>query len=170
MGPGGVEPPPPPCKGGVLTVRLRTHLYFLIAKIYACMLLLKLNLKMVMKEMEVIVLVLISVLLGVFGQLSLKQGMKNIGTFELKDFISVRALELIKEKFVVLGIVLYIFATLLWLVILSKTELSFAYPLLSIGYLLIALFSKIFLNENVTSIRLLGILLISIGVFLLLRG
>jgi len=120
--------------------------------------------------MEVIVLVLISVLLGVFGQLSLKQGMKNIGTFELKDFISVRALELIKEKFVVLGIVLYIFATLLWLVILSKTELSFAYPLLSIGYLLIALFSKIFLNENVTSIRLLGILLISIGVFLLLRG
>jgi multidrug transporter EmrE-like cation transporter len=123
-----------------------------------------------MKKMEVVVLVLISVLLGVFGQLSLKQGMKNIGNFEIKDFFSARIFELVTEKFVVIGIVLYAIATLLWLVVLSKAELSFAYPMLAIGYILIAIFSKIFFGENVTFVRFLGILLISIGVFLLLKS
>ena len=120
--------------------------------------------------MEVIVLVLISVLLGVFGQLSLKQGMKNVGNFEIKDFLSARVFELIAEKFVVIGVVLYVIATLLWLVILSKAELSFVYPMLAIGYILIAIFSKIFFGENVTFARFLGILLISAGVFLLLKS
>jgi hypothetical protein len=41
-----------------------------------------------MKKMEAIVLVMISTLLGVLGQLSLKQEMKNIGNFEVKDFLS----------------------------------------------------------------------------------
>jgi multidrug transporter EmrE-like cation transporter len=123
-----------------------------------------------MKKMEVIVLVLISVLLGVLGQLSLKQGMKNIGNFEVKDFLSNKIFELVAEKFVVIGIVLYAIATLLWLVVLSKAELSFAYPMLAVGYILIAIFSKIFFGENVTFVRFLGILLISIGVFLLLKS
>jgi len=123
-----------------------------------------------MKKMEVIVLVLISVILGVLGQLSLKQGMKNIGNFEVKDFLSSRIFELVAEKFVVIGIVLYAIATLLWLVVLSKAELSFAYPMLAIGYILIAIFSKIFFGENVTFVRFFGILLISMGVFLLLKS
>jgi multidrug transporter EmrE-like cation transporter len=123
-----------------------------------------------MKKMEVIALVLISVLLGVLGQLSLKQGMKNVGNFEIKDFLSSRIFKLIAEKFVVIGIALYAIATLLWLVILSKAELSFAYPMLAIGYILIAIFGKLFFGENITLIRFLGILLISIGVFLLLKS
>jgi multidrug transporter EmrE-like cation transporter len=123
-----------------------------------------------MKKMEVIALVLISVLLGVLGQLSLKQGMKNIGNFEVKDFLSARIFELIGEKFVVIGIVLYAIATLLWLVVLSKAELSFTYPMLAIGYILIAIFGKVLFGENVTFVRFLGILLISLGVFLLLKS
>jgi multidrug transporter EmrE-like cation transporter len=123
-----------------------------------------------MKKMEAIVLVLISVLLGVSGQLSLKQGMKNIGNFEIKDFLSNKVFELIAEKFVVIGIASYAIATLLWLVVLSKAELSFAYPMLAIGYILIAIFSKIFFGENITFVRFLGILLISLGVFLLLKS
>jgi len=123
-----------------------------------------------MKKMEAIVLVLISTLLGVLGQLSLKQGMKNIGNFEIKDFLSNKVFKLITEKFVVIGIASYAIATLLWLVVLSKAELSFAYPMLAIGYILIAIFSKIFFGENVTFVRFLGILLISLGVFLLLKS
>jgi multidrug transporter EmrE-like cation transporter len=96
--------------------------------------------------------------------------MKKIGNFELKDFFSARIFELVAEKFVVIGIALYAIATLLWLVVISKEELSFAYPMLAIGYILIAIFSKVFFNENVTFVRFLGILLISIGVFLLLKG
>jgi len=120
--------------------------------------------------MEALILVLFSVLLGVFGQLSLKQGMKNIGTFEVKYLFSNRIFELIKEKFIIVGVATYSIAFFLWLVVLSKAELSFAYPMLAIGYILIAIFSRIFFNENVTEIRLIGIILISIGVFLLLKS
>jgi len=120
--------------------------------------------------MEAIVLVLISVVLGVFGQLSLKQGMRKIGNFELEYFFSSKVFRLITEKFVVIGVMLYVIATLLWLVILSKAELSFAYPMLAIGYILIAIFSKILFGENVTFVRVIGILLISVGVFLLLKS
>jgi len=123
-----------------------------------------------MKKMEVLILILISILLGVFGQLSLKQGMKNVGNFELKDFISSKIFSLITEKFVVVGVAMYAIATLLWLTILSKAELSFAYPMLAIGYVLIAIFSKLFFNENVTALRFLAVILISVGIFLLLKS
>jgi len=123
-----------------------------------------------MEKMGVIALILFSVLLGVLAQLSLKQGMKNVGKFEIRDFASSKIFKLIEEKFVVIGVVLYAIATLFWLVSLSKVELSLAYPMLALGYVLIAIFSKIFFNENVTMTRFIGILLISIGVFLLLRS
>jgi multidrug transporter EmrE-like cation transporter len=123
-----------------------------------------------MKKMEAIVLVLISVLLGVSGQLSLKQGMRKIGNFELEYFITTKVFEILKEKFVILGIFCYTIATIIWLVVLSKAELSFVYPLLAIGYVLIAILSKFLFNENVTFVRFLGIILISIGIFLLLRS
>ncbi|MDT7858492.1 MAG: EamA family transporter [Candidatus Aenigmarchaeota archaeon] len=123
-----------------------------------------------MKKMEAIALVLISVLLGVSGQLSLKQGMRKVGNFELEYFLTTKVFEILKEKFIIIGIFCYAIATLIWLVVLSKAELSFAYPLLAIGYVLIAIFSKFLFNENVTFVRFLGIILISIGVFLLLRS
>ena len=123
-----------------------------------------------MKKMEALILVLVSVLLGVFGQLSLKQGMKNIGTFEVKYLFSNRIFELIKEKFIIVGVAMYSIAFFLWLVVLSKAELSFAYPMLAIGYVLIAIFSKLFFNENVTALRFLAVVLISIGIFLLLKS
>jgi multidrug transporter EmrE-like cation transporter len=123
-----------------------------------------------MKKMEAIVLVLISVLLGVFGQLSLKQGMRKVGNFELEYFFTTKAFDILKEEFIILGIICYAIASLIWLVVLSKAELSFAYPLLAIGYVLIAIFSKFLFDENVTFVRFLGILLISAGVFLLLKS
>ena len=123
-----------------------------------------------MKKMEALILVLVSVLLGVFGQLSLKQGMKNVGTFEVKYLFSNRIFELVKEKFIIVGVAMYSIAFFLWLVVLSKAELSFAYPMLAIGYVLIAIFSKLFFNENVTALRFLAVVLISIGIFLLLKS
>ena len=120
--------------------------------------------------MEIVLLILISVILGAFGQIFLKKGMKNVGEIEIKDLLSSKFFNLIREKFLFLGIALYGLAAIVWLVILSKAELSFAYPLISIGYILVAVLSKIFLNESLTLVRFLGIILIFIGVFLILRS
>lgn len=121
-------------------------------------------------DLETFLLILISVCLGVAGQISLKYGIKNLGPLETKDFFSYRILSIISEGFVLLGISFYLVATFLWLIILSKTELSSAYPMLAIGYILIALLSKILLNENLTILKFVGIILISIGVFMILKS
>lgn len=61
----------------------------------------------------------------------------------------------------------YVFGSLLWLVILSQAELSFVYPMISIGYVITAILGKLLFNENVTFFRFLGILLIIGGVYLI---
>lgn len=121
-------------------------------------------------ELKILILILTSVLLGVFGQISLKHGMNNLGSLEIKDIFSRKLLSVILEKFVFVGIVFYLIATLIWLVILSKVELSTAYPMLAIGYVIIALLSKFLLNEKLTLLKFIGIILISIGVFLVLKS
>ena len=114
-------------------------------------------------KMDVLILILISVLLGVFGQLSMKRGMTIVGQISLNEFFSARIFSIILNSYVFLGISLYVAATALWLVVLSNEEL--AYPLISLGYIFVAGFSKIFFGENLTVFRMLGIALIVVGTY-----
>jgi drug/metabolite transporter (DMT)-like permease len=57
-----------------------------------------------------------------------------------------------------------------WLVVLSRLELSLVYPMVSVAYILVALFSWFFFKENVNLVRWLGILVIVMGVFLISRS
>ncbi|MEM5831173.1 MAG: EamA family transporter [Candidatus Aenigmatarchaeota archaeon] len=120
-------------------------------------------------EVETLTLILISISLGIAGQLCLKHGINNFGHLSINDFLTKKIFQIIFQKFVFLGILLYAIATFLWLIILSKTELSIAYPMLAIGYIIIAILSKILFNENLTLLKFIGIVLISIGVFILLK-
>ena len=120
-----------------------------------------------MRRMQVLGLILLSVVLGVLGQISLKLGMREVGEIELKDLASKKIFKLIFQKFVVAGIFMYGVATIFWLVVLSKEEVSFAYPLIGIGYILVAIFGKILFNENLTLLRMIGIVLIAIGAYLI---
>ncbi|MGE4357225.1 MAG: EamA family transporter [Candidatus Omnitrophota bacterium] len=61
----------------------------------------------------------------------------------------------------------YFTSSLIWLMVLSRAELSYAYPMLSLGYIMIVFLSWIIFKENVSFWRWLGIILISFGVGLL---
>ncbi|MDI6825934.1 MAG: EamA family transporter [Candidatus Aenigmarchaeota archaeon] len=117
--------------------------------------------------MSVLLLVLTCVLIGVIGQLAMKKGMNVVGVISLKDIFSWRIFQIVFQRYVFIGIVLYVLASLIWLVVLSKEELSFVYPLISIGYLITAILSKIFFNEILTVFRFFGIILICSGVYLI---
>lgn len=119
------------------------------------------------EKMSVLLLVLISIILGVFGQLSMKRGMNTVGPIGLKNVFSTEIFSIIFQKFVFLGFMLYILSSMLWLVALSQEELSFIYPLISIGYILTAILSKFLFNESLTIFRFFGILLICGGVYLI---
>ncbi|MEK6941065.1 MAG: transporter [Nanoarchaeota archaeon] len=110
-------------------------------------------------------LAFISILLAVFGQLSLKYGMIRHGEINLKintlvkDFFHV-----FTRPFVMLGVVLYGLSGIIWIVVLSKLDLSMAYPLVSVSYVLVALLSKFLFKENISKLRWVSIIVIMIGV------
>jgi drug/metabolite transporter (DMT)-like permease len=118
-------------------------------------------------KMNVLFLVFICVGMGVIGQLAMKKGMNTIGNIGVKDIVSSRIFEILFQKYVFTGMVFYVLASLLWLVILSQEELSFAYPLISIGYIITTILGKFWFNENVTFFRFLGVLLIFGGVYII---
>jgi len=118
---------------------------------------------------DTLVFVLISVVLGAFGQLFMKMGLKE-NPIEFKDLLSLKLFNVIFQKYVFIGVVLYLLAVLLWFVVLSKAELSFAYPLISLAYVITAFLAIYFFGEQVTLVRWLGIVLILAGVFFITRS
>ena len=118
--------------------------------------------------MSVFILVSICVLMGVIAQLSMKKGMNIVGTVGLNDIFSTKVFSIVFQKYVFVGLILYFLASLVWLVILSQAELSFVYPLISVGYVITAILSWFLFKENLTLFRFLGILLICGGVYLII--
>ncbi len=118
--------------------------------------------------MNPIVLVFINVFLGVVGQFLIKKGMNAIGDTVTKNGLTF-FLQAFTSPFVLGGLVFYGVSLLIWLVVLSKVNLSLAYPLISISYVLVLLVSWIFLNEVVPPLRWLGVGLIIAGVFFISR-
>lgn len=116
--------------------------------------------------MKDIIMILSAVALGAFGQLSLKKGMLLSGSAN----ISFNLIKVILTPYVFLGLVLYAVAMLLWLAILSRVELSYAYPMLSLGYAFVALASWLIFNEHVSLLRFMGVFFICIGVTMIGRS
>lgn len=119
-----------------------------------------------------IALIFTCIAIGVAGQLLLKSGMTKIGRIDsvvLANPVPVLG-KLVTSPIILLAISLYIVGTLLWLVVLSRENLSFAYPMLGFSYVLIVLISKVLLGEPVTLMRLAGAATISLGVVLITKS
>jgi drug/metabolite transporter (DMT)-like permease len=112
--------------------------------------------------MRDIVMILASVVLGIVGQVSLKKGMMLSGSTGL----TLSLIKVIFTPYIFLGLVLYGVAMLLWLSILSRVELSYAYPLLSLSYAFIILASWLIFKEHISLLRLMGVLFICLGVIM----
>ncbi|MCA3248570.1 MAG: DMT family transporter [Tagaea sp.] len=116
-------------------------------------------------------MILLGVLLNAAAQLALKAGMNRIGHF---DFALANALpigwQVGTNPFVALGLVCYVVSVGVWLLVLSRVEVSLAYPMLSIGYVVNALIAWWFMGEALTATKIAGIATICFGVWLLARA
>jgi drug/metabolite transporter (DMT)-like permease len=125
-----------------------------------------------------LLLIVFSVVLGVGGQIALKYGVglaskepssriaQSLDPRSILTFLQSAA----TNKFVILGFLLYLISAASWLIILSRVDLSFAYPLISISYILIVVLSRFIFNEPLTFFRIAGTIVVCAGVFLLLRS
>ncbi|CAB1243912.1 SMR family transporter [Clostridium sp. MT-14] len=115
-------------------------------------------------------LILISVFLGAMGQVLVKYGAVNLQLDFTLKYLLPSILSILKNIPVMCGIVSYGLSFLLWIKILSKVELSYAYPMVSLGYIIIMLFSYFIFKENITLMRILGVGFIIVGVILVSRS
>ncbi|HSQ03336.1 MAG TPA: EamA family transporter [Burkholderiales bacterium] len=116
-------------------------------------------------------LVLCGVLLNAAAQLLLKAGTNQVGTFEFAvRNIPVVGIQLALEPHIAAGLLCYVVSVVVWIMALSRVEVSIAYPMLSIGYVVNAVAAWYLFGEAVTPVRLTGIAIIILGVVIVARS
>jgi multidrug transporter EmrE-like cation transporter len=112
-------------------------------------------------------LILLSVCLAALAQLTLKHGMNQVtaanGTAQL-NASSLKAI--VTTPSVIGGLAIFGISAFVWLLVLSRASLSFAYPFASLTYLLIVLADQFVLHEQVPPLRWAGVFFIMVGIVL----
>ena len=116
-------------------------------------------------------LILAGVLLNAAAQALLKKGMLTVGFFEfsMSNFVPV-AWKVGTNAFIIAGLSCYVISVGLWMMVLSRVDVSFAYPFLSIGYVVVTVVGYYYFNETIDMNRMIGIGLICLGVVFLSRS
>jgi len=116
-------------------------------------------------------LVLAGVLLNAAAQLLLKAGTNSIGAFGFTaDNVVPVGMKVASNPFIVGGLACYAVSVVVWIMALSRVEVSLAYPMLSIGYVINAVAAWYLFGEALTAQRMVGIGTIVVGVFLVARS
>ena len=116
-------------------------------------------------------LILTGVLLNAAAQLLLKAGTNVVGQFEfsMENALPV-GMRLATEPHILGGMLCYVVSLVVWIMGLSRVEVSVAYPMLSIGYVINAVAAWYLFGESVSALRLTGIGFIIAGVFLVAKS
>ncbi len=114
-------------------------------------------------------LILTAICLTVSGELFLKSGMNRVGIVTLDRLLAVAG-RLVRTPQVWAGFALVAAGACFWLAAISRAQLSWAYPILSLGYILILFFSRVVLSEPVGWVRWVGTAVIMAGVYLVFRS
>ncbi|HEV7164470.1 MAG TPA: EamA family transporter [Gammaproteobacteria bacterium] len=116
-------------------------------------------------------LVLTGVLLNAAAQLLLKAGVKDVGVIKLDAAnIFSASMKLAFEPHILGGLACYVISVGIWILALSRVQVSIAYPMLSLGYVVTAFIAWAFMGEAVSAMRITGIAVIIVGVFLVARS
>ena len=116
-----------------------------------------------------IFMILGSVLLNCLAQLCIRQGMLEVGETSLGNLIPNLG-SMASNVWLWAAMFCYALSIFLWMAVLSKVEVSYAYPFLSVGYVVAAVAGWQFFGEHLSPIRIAGILVICIGVVLISRS
>jgi multidrug transporter EmrE-like cation transporter len=116
-------------------------------------------------------LILLGVLLNAGAQLLLKAGTNTVGHFAFsRDNILPVGWQLATEPHIMGGLACYVISVVVWIMALSRVEVSIAYPMLSIGYVVNAIAAWYLFGEALGVARLTGIGIIILGVYVVARS
>ncbi len=112
-----------------------------------------------------------TVVLTVYGQLVFKWRVDHAGSFphdnaERLEYVG----RLFIDPWVISVFLSALLASVTWALALTKFELSFAYPFMSLSFVLVLVFGAAFLSESVTFAKVAGVTLIVLGLILASRA
>lgn len=117
---------------------------------------------------------LVATILGAVSLSALAQIALKVGAAPLKSTAGKSLAEVIlsvaASPFIWVGLAIYGASILGWIWVLSKTDVSVAYPFVGIGFVLTAAMGAIFLHENVSPLRIAGTVLVIFGCVLIARS
>ena len=121
--------------------------------------------------MKYIGFILFTVMTNAAAQVMLKQGMTSLGPVSF-DGVNpvVKILQIVFSPWVFLGLCTFVVSMASHLYVLSKVELSFAYPFLSLAYVAVAVFAYFVFREDLNAYRIAGIAAICVGTVLIAQG
>jgi multidrug transporter EmrE-like cation transporter len=114
--------------------------------------------------MKPILAILLSILLGTCGQLALKYGTRLAVAKEASTGVLARYLA---NPYMWFALFLYGISTVLWIYSLSRVDLSYAYPMVALGYVLVCVFSVLLFKEAMPMLRIAGLGVIILGVIMI---
>lgn len=116
-------------------------------------------------------LAFVSILLLVAGQTSLKYGLTRAGGVNFAGGQIVSGLRtVLTDPYIIGGFLFYGLSAVLWLDVLSKLDISLAFPLVSLTYVFTLFIGKFLFDETITPTRVLGVLVIIAGVILVAQS
>ena len=116
-------------------------------------------------------LILAVVTTNALSQLLLKHGMNVTGKFEFNSEGILQTIpKVILNPFILLGGFMLVFSTCLHLMSLSRVDVSFAYPFLSLAYVIVLIASYYLFGENINAFRIAGICFICVGTALIAQS
>lgn len=117
------------------------------------------------------ILILITVALNAISQLLMKAGMAQVGQVEFSG-ARVRSMAVVAatNPFIILGLTTMTISMGTHLMSLSRFDVSFAFPFISLAYVIVAAWGYFFLGEDVNATRMLGILTIIAGTVIVARS
>lgn len=115
-------------------------------------------------------LIALSISTGVAGQTAIKLGVSQPHAADSASGILAMVQLILGSPWVLLGLTLYGVGAVAWIAVLARLDLSLAYPLLALNFVLITLSSRIILGETVPTMRWIGMVVICIGIVIVARS
>lgn len=107
----------------------------------------------------------------VYGQLIIKWQVSSAGALPAAQPEKILfLLKLLVNPWIISAFVAAFIAALSWMAAMTKFEISYAYPFISLSFILVLVLSGIFFDEAVTTYKVLGLALIVAGIFVGSRG
>jgi drug/metabolite transporter (DMT)-like permease len=116
-----------------------------------------------------IVLGIAAIVLVSCGQTSIKVGLNHVGGFSLGCGLP-GLMKLLGTPWISVGFICYGFSSVIWLDVLSKLPFSLAFPMVGLTYVFSLLIGRFFFHEGFGWERILGVGLILLGLFWLVRS